>query len=162
MPSTASPSDLAFERLEHEVAVLLRRARGVSGALAREVHPELDAAAYGLLAHIDEMGSVRVTDLASFFGVGKPTVSRQIALLERLALVGRSANDEDARSRFVVLTPRGRQLLERARAARRRRIREQLAMWPLDDVAHFAELLHRFNSTGGTAAAAPPPDPALP
>ena len=155
MPGTASPSDLAFEQLEHEVAVLLRRARGVSGALAREVHPELDAAAYGLLAHIDDIGSVRVTDLAAFFGVGKPTVSRQIALLERLALVARSSNDDDARSRFVVLTDRGRHLLERARSARRERMRQQLASWAPEEVSSFAALLHRFNGTGGTAAAAP-------
>ena len=155
MPGTASPSDLAFEQLEHEVAVLLRRARGVSGALAREVHPELDAAAYGLLAHIDDIGSVRVTDLAAFFGVGKPTVSRQIALLERLALVARWSNDDDARSRFVVLTDRGRHLLEQARSARRERMRQQLASWAPEEVASFATLLHRFNGTGGTAAAAP-------
>jgi DNA-binding MarR family transcriptional regulator len=123
----------------------MRRARGLSGALARDVHPELDAAAYGLLARIDEVGSVRVTDLASYFSVGKPTVSRQIALLERLALVQRAQNDEDARSRQLSLTDGGRELLDRARNARRERCQVTLETWSTEDVAAFATLLRRFN-----------------
>jgi len=113
--------------------------------LARDVHPELDAAAYGLLARIDEVGSVRVTDLASYFSVGKPTVSRQIALLERLALVQRAQNDEDARSRQLSLTDGGRELLDRARNARRERCQVTLETWSTEDVAAFATLLRRFN-----------------
>ncbi len=148
MPTIASPPDHAHARLEHELAVLLRRARGASGALAREVHPDLDAAAYGLLAHIDDMSRVRVTDLAAYFGVGKPTVSRQIALLEQLDLVTRAANDEDARSRYVRLTPQGRERVQQARSARRTRMQRQLASWPPEDVAAFAVLLRRFNATG--------------
>ena len=136
----------AYEELEHELAVVLRRARGLSGALARDVHPDLDASAYGLLARIDEVGSVRVTDLASYFSVGKPTVSRQIALLEQLSLVQRSQNDEDARSRYLSLTDTGRALLARSRAARRERTRLTLESWSTDDVATFATLLRRFNN----------------
>ena len=136
----------AYDELEHELAVVMRRARGLSGALARDVHPELDAAAYGLLARIDEVGTVRVTDLASYFSVGKPTVSRQVALLEQLSLVRRTQNDEDARSRRLTLTTRGRTLLARAREARRAHLREQLGSWSTDDVKALAELLQRFNS----------------
>jgi DNA-binding MarR family transcriptional regulator len=137
----------AYEELEHELAVVMRRARGLSGALAREVHPELDASAYGLLARIDEVGSVRVTDLASYFSVGKPTVSRQIALLEQLELVQRTQNDEDARSRHLTLTEAGRVLLARSREARLEHTRSILESWSIDDVASFATLLRRFNET---------------
>jgi DNA-binding MarR family transcriptional regulator len=144
---TAPSRDEAYALLEHELAVLLRRARGTSGSLAREVHPDLDAAAYGLLARIEDEGRVRVTDLATYFGVGKPTVSRQITLLERLDLVARAANDEDARSRYVTLTPEGRERVRRARSARRVRMQSQVASWPPEDVATFAALLHRYNDT---------------
>jgi DNA-binding MarR family transcriptional regulator len=137
----------AYEELEHELAVVMRRARGISGALARDVHPELDASAYGLLARIDEVGSVRVTDLASYFSVGKPTVSRQVALLEQLSLVQRTQNDEDARSRHVSLTETGHELLARAREARQERTRHTLEAWTAEDVAQFATLLRRFNET---------------
>ena len=138
---------VAYDQLEHELAVVMRRARGLSGALARDVHPELDAAAYGLLARIDEVGTVRVTDLASYFSVGKPTVSRQVALLEQLSLVRRTQNDEDARSRHLSLTDAGRALLEKAREARREHTRTSLDSWSTEDVALFATLLRRFNET---------------
>jgi Transcriptional regulators len=137
----------AYEELEHELAVVMRRARGISGAMARDVHPELDASAYGLLTRIDEVGSVRVTDLASYFSVGKPTVSRQVALLEQLSLVQRTQNDEDARSRHVSLTEAGHALLARAREARQERTRLTLEAWTAEDVAQFATLLRRFNET---------------
>jgi DNA-binding MarR family transcriptional regulator len=140
-----APQGAAYEELEHELAVVMRRARGLSGAWARDVHPDLDPSAYGLLARIDEVGSVRVTDLASYFSVGKPTVSRQVALLEQLGLVRRTQNDEDARSRHVSLSESGRALLERARDARREHTRATLEAWTADDVATFATLLRRFN-----------------
>jgi DNA-binding MarR family transcriptional regulator len=142
-----APRGVAYDELEHELAVVMRRARGLSGALARDVHPDLDAAAYGLLARIDEVGTVRVTDLASYFSVGKPTVSRQVALLEQLDLVKRTQNEEDARSRHLSLTDAGRALLESAREARRERTRTTLDSWSTEDVALFATLLHRFNET---------------
>ena len=136
---------VAYDELEHELAVVMRRARGLSGALARDVHPELDAAAYGLLARIDEVGTVRVTDLASYFSVGKPTVSRQVALLEQLQLVRRTQNEEDARSRHLSLTDAGRALLDKAREARRERTRATLDSWSTEEVATFATLLRRYN-----------------
>ncbi len=145
--SQTGRASAALEHLEHELAVLLRRSRGISGALAREVHPGLDAAAYGLLARIDESKGLRITDLADHLNVGKPTVSRQVSLLEDLGLVQRTASDQDARSRRLALTARGRTLLGRAREARRTHLREQLDTWSADDVQTLAELLHRFNST---------------
>jgi DNA-binding MarR family transcriptional regulator len=137
----------AYDELEHELAVVMRRARGLSGALARDVHPDVDASAYGLLARIEEVGSVRVTDLASYFSVGKPTVSRQVALLEQMALVQRTQNEEDARSRHLSLTDAGRAVLERAREARRERTRATLEAWSSEEVTQFATLLRRFNES---------------
>jgi DNA-binding MarR family transcriptional regulator len=145
--SHTARTSAALEQLEHELAVLLRRSRGISGALARDVHPDLDAAAYGLLARIDESKGLRITDLAEYLNVGKPTVSRQVALLENLGLVQRTASDQDARSRRLALTSRGRTVLARAREARRTHLREQLQYWPADDVKSLAALLQRFNST---------------
>ena len=54
--STAgSGVDQAFLSLERELAVFLRRARATSGEMSREVHPDMEAAAYGLLVCLDEM-----------------------------------------------------------------------------------------------------------
>ena len=134
------------EQLEHELGVLLRRARSFSGQIAREVHPDLEPGAYAILVRLAETGGTRLTDLADWFGVGKPTVSRQVAVLERLALVARTADPGDARAQVIRLTDLGADRLGTARAGRRDRFRALLGTWPQDDVRSLAGLLHRFNA----------------
>ncbi|CAM5715813.1 hypothetical protein SVIOM342S_05110 [Streptomyces violaceorubidus] len=41
--------------------------------MAREVHPDLESSAYGLLVRLGECGGQRATDLAAYIGVGKAT-----------------------------------------------------------------------------------------
>ena len=57
---TAGPT--AYGEVERELAVLLRRARAWNRDVATEVHPDLQPAAYALLARVDEVGSVRASD----------------------------------------------------------------------------------------------------
>ena len=147
--------DDALALVEHELAVLLRRARAFSGQFAREFHPDLDAGAYALMIWLDDVGSARLTELAAFFGVGKPTVSRQIQLLERLDLVTRTADDHDRRAQSLSLTPNGAARLRLVRTARRERFRTLFAPWPDSDVAELGELLGRLNQAMGSSAADP-------
>lgn len=144
--ATASRADnAAVEALELELAVLLRRARAFSAQIAREVHPDLEPGAYGLLVRLAATGGERLTDLAAAFGVGKPTVSRQVAVLERLRLLERTPDPDDARAQVLRLSPDGAARLESARSARRERFRGLLARWPETDVESLARLLQRFN-----------------
>jgi len=53
-----------YSRVEQELAILLRRAHASSGDLSREVHSDLQAAAYALLARLHHLGSVRAADLS--------------------------------------------------------------------------------------------------
>ncbi len=64
----------AFGRLEREIALLLRRARVISQRLAGELHPDLDGAAYGLLALLQDLGPLRAGDLVLRLGQDKSTV----------------------------------------------------------------------------------------
>jgi hypothetical protein len=48
--SVAQRNSHGYYRVEHEVAILLRRAHSNTGDLSREVHPDLQATAYALLA----------------------------------------------------------------------------------------------------------------
>lgn len=136
-----------MQLLERELGVLLRRARGTWGQLAREVHPDLEPAAYGILARIADAGDVRLTDLAAWFGVGKPTMSRQVSQLEKLELIERAPDPDDARAQRVGLTVEGAERVARARQARNAHFRERLASWPAADVRALADLLHRLNAT---------------
>jgi DNA-binding MarR family transcriptional regulator len=133
--------------LERELAVLLRRARGRWAQLAREVHPDLDPAAYGLLLRIEDAGTARMTDLSTYFGVGKPTISRQVQLLETLGLVERSADATDGRAQSLTLTEEGLHRVRRVRSARGAQVRAMLSTWPTDDIGTLAALLRRFNET---------------
>lgn len=136
---------------------MFRRARAFSGQFAREFHPELDAGAYGLLLWLDDVGSARLTDMAAFFGVGKPTVSRQIHLLERLELVTRTEDPEDRRAQTLTLTPGGATRVHEVREARRARFRTLFEGWPETDVETLATLLARVNGIlGGEVGPATP------
>ncbi len=145
-PPCAGDDDVAA--LERELSVLLRRARSFSGELARTVHPELEAAAYGLLMHVVD-GGARATDLAEYFGIDKSTVSRQVRLLEQLGLLCREPDPGDARVLRLVATQEGVRRLSAARDARRRRVEERLTGWDTDDVGRLAGLLARYNAAAG-------------
>ena len=143
-PTPTEPG--SYRALEHQLALLLRRARAMSKDLAREVHPGMESEAYGLLVRISEGGNVRAADLASYFGIGKATVSRQITLLETLGLVQRAPDPDDGRAAVLSLTPDGQQRLSVVREARRAQYHRRMQDWEPADVQQLARLLERFNT----------------
>ncbi|MGW1703967.1 MarR family winged helix-turn-helix transcriptional regulator [Streptomyces sp. 061-3] len=142
----ATGVDHEFLALERELAVFLRRARSSSGEMAREVHPELESAAYGLLVQLESAGQQRATDLAAYFGVGKATMSRQLRALEDLGLVAREPDPADGRAFLVHLTDEGLARYRSVRDARRERYVRKLADWDRAEVAELARLLHHLNT----------------
>jgi DNA-binding MarR family transcriptional regulator len=138
--------DGEFLALERELTVFLRRARANSGEMAREVHPDLEPAAYGLLVRLEECGAQRATELAGYIGVGKATMSRQLRALEELGFVGREPDPADGRAWLVSLTESGREHFGRVRDARRMRYVRQLDGWDRREVAELARLLHQLNA----------------
>ncbi|MGI4893935.1 MAG: MarR family winged helix-turn-helix transcriptional regulator [Janthinobacterium lividum] len=133
-------------QLERELAILLRRSRAISRETARTVHPDLEPEAYSLLVRLDDVGEARPSDLAAFFSIGKPTLSRQVQLLERLGLVSRGADPTDGRAVRLTLSPEGLQKVHAARAARRQRLFTLLEDWPADDMTRLASLVGRLNA----------------
>jgi DNA-binding MarR family transcriptional regulator len=132
--------------LERELTVFLRRARAFSGEMAREVHPELEPAAYGLFVRLDDGGPQRATDLAVYFGVGKATISRQLRVLENFGLIYRAPDPDDGRASLIHLTPRGRDRFRSVREARRAQYVRRLASWDPAEIAELARLLHQLNT----------------
>ncbi|WP_343235203.1 MarR family transcriptional regulator [Streptomyces sp. SID10853] len=138
--------DHEFLALERELTVFLRRARASSGEMSRAVHPDLEAAAYGLLVCLDEWGGQRATDLAAYIGVGRATMSRQLRSLENLGLVTREQDPGDGRAFLVQLTVEGRERMRRVRDARRSEYVRKLDGWDRSEVAELARLLHHLNA----------------
>ncbi|GAB2829032.1 MarR family transcriptional regulator [Streptomyces daliensis] len=149
-----------FLDLERELAVFLRRARASSGEMAREVHPELEPAAYGLLVRLEDAGPQRATDLAAYFGVGKATMSRQLRALDVLGLIARTPDPADGRASLLQLTPEGRERFTRVRNARRAEYGRKLAAWDPAEIAELARLLHRLNGTAESDPEATDPESA--
>jgi DNA-binding MarR family transcriptional regulator len=145
---TAVDAHQAFVRLEREIGLLLRRSRAISARLAAELHPDLDGAAYGLLALLQDTGPLRASDLVARLGLDKSTVSRQISSLVALGLVDRSADPGDGRAQVLTPSSEGAARLARIREARRARWEADLAHWPAEDVEALGELLGRLNQIG--------------
>jgi DNA-binding MarR family transcriptional regulator len=138
----------AYVRVEREIGLLLRRSRAISARLSRELHPDLDGAAYGLLALLQDTGPLRASDLVARLGLDKSTVSRQVSTLVELGLVTREADPADGRAQVLSTSPEGAARLSRIRDVRRARWEADLADWPAEDVDTLGELLARLNRIG--------------
>ena len=134
-----------FGALERELRLIIRRAQSSSAQTAKRVHPELEASAYPLLAHISQHPGTRGSDLAAHFGVGRATISRQLSRLVELGLVHREVDPDDTRGQRITLTEDGNARFERARASRIGMFEQALAGWDRADVAQLATLLHRYS-----------------
>lgn len=144
-PAPAPAPAPAIESLEQELSVLWRRARAASQRVAKAVHPNLEPAAYGLLVLLQRRGPLRLTDLAAAIGVGKPSVSRQVVILEGLGLVEKQADPEDGRAQAISLTSLGQEQLLRAQRAREEHFRLLLSSWDEAEVQALSTLLHKLN-----------------
>ncbi|SFQ00762.1 transcriptional regulator, MarR family [Geodermatophilus dictyosporus] len=138
----------SFVRLEREIGLLLRRSRAISARLARELHPDLDGAAYGLLALLQDAGPLRASDLVARLGLDKSTVSRQVSSLVELGMVTREPDPDDGRAQVLTTSAEGSARLARIREARRARWEADLSGWPAQDVATLGDLLARLNRLG--------------
>jgi DNA-binding MarR family transcriptional regulator len=121
-----------------------------STSIAAEVHPDLDVASYTVLVTISDLerslpGGVRAIDVADTLGLHKSTMSRNIAVLERLGLVAREQSVDDARARILTITESGRASLDATITARRARVSSILSRWSADDVRDLARLLGQLN-----------------
>lgn len=90
---------------------------------------------------------MRLTDLAQFIGVGKPSVSRQIAFLEQIGLIAKEADPKDGRAQILTLTTEGEAKMHDVQDARQQVFRERLHEWPLAELRDFAEAMAKLNAT---------------
>jgi DNA-binding MarR family transcriptional regulator len=132
------------------MADLWRRRRARVRLLARQVHPQLDPAAYPLVVLLATRGPLRLTELGAALELDKSTVSRQVDSIVRLGLAERSPDPSDARARLIRLTTDGRARAGRLQEEQLGNWRASLATWPEADVRQLTALLHRLGQTGLT------------
>jgi DNA-binding MarR family transcriptional regulator len=105
---------------------------------------DLDRALFPLLVRVERRGPLAIGELADQCGRDYTTVSRQITTLERLGLVARRVNAQDARVRDVAATPKGRAISRRLDRGRERLMTSVFATWDRRDVAMLARLLRQL------------------
>ena len=143
---TAGKEQLLNE-LEAEMATLIRRIRRVITERAREVHEELQPAAYFILANLVEHGPKRASALVEEFGIDKGAISRQVQQLVDLGLVERTPDPADGRAMMLGVTDEGRSRLTDTSRQRRKLLDERLSGWSDDELAVFVTALGRYNRT---------------
>src|ERR1700722_5520824 len=98
----------AIESALHSLARRLGRAR-LKDYIARQAGEDIDQAGIAVLYALHtETVSLRITDLAARLGIDPPAVTRKAQQLERLGLVSRARDAEDARASRLQLTAAGR------------------------------------------------------
>lgn len=136
--------DSGVSAVEHEVVAFITRVRAGAAVGARDLHPDLTASAYRILVRVDADTHPRITDLASAFEVGKPTMSRQVAALEAMGFVRRRPDPSDGRVALVSLTDAGSSALTTARSRRHEWVGHLLRDFSDHELATFSTLLSRF------------------
>ena len=105
---------------------------------------DLDRALFPLLARVERRGPLAIGELAELCGRDYTTVSRQVTKLEELGLVVRQVNAEDARSKEVVVTRKGRRITTALDGAREKIMTALLADWDKKELAEMARLLRKL------------------
>jgi DNA-binding MarR family transcriptional regulator len=126
-----------------DLAVFLNRPQRDRGLL-REANVSLDRALFPLLTLIGRYGPVGVVELGELVGRDYTTVSRQLAKLEHLGLVRRSASTVDGRKRSAAVTASGRRMTRALDEARGRLASVVFAEWSERDLQALVRLMRRF------------------
>ena len=149
-PPESDPSVASIER----AMVAIRRSqqrrrlgRAASGQLPRGVAP----AAIAVVDALDELASQGVSaptvgEVAEAMQSDPSRASRAVSQAVEAGLVRRSADQQDGRRSCLELTARGRTLIERVRASRRRFFSDATSSWSRADRETFAALLTRFTT----------------
>lgn len=136
--------EATLDSLERELSVFVRRALRLFWSEKRD-EDVLDRWNYALLVRLLEEGPLRVGEMARRFGIDKSTASRHLGKLEEEGLVEAVADERDARSVLLRITPRGEARLIEVRQARMQPIRRLFDTWPREDQEELSRLLARLN-----------------
>lgn len=144
---TATERDAHVKELQHEFYRLFLRRRRNAIELAQSIDPTIEPAAYTVLFTLQKEGSQRMTAISRHLGIGKPTLSRQLAALEQRGFITKTADPDDGRALVVALSDEGRHRLEAAQSERAQRYMHMLEPWSEDEIMNLSGLLRKLNQT---------------
>lgn len=105
---------------------------------------KLDRALFPLLARVAMNPDINVAEMANIVGRDHSTVSRQVIKLEELGLLVRRPDPDDSRSRRLVLSPHGQEIMARIAEIRRQWMEAHFRSWPPNDRDRLIELIEKM------------------
>lgn len=113
--------------------------RLVIGRLIRSIRQHsaggLTPSQVSALATIEELGPIRISDLAAHESVGAPVATRVTSSLEELGYIKRLQDSQDKRAWLVELTPSGQKVLKNLWEARTIGINQRIQMLSKSEIA---------------------------
>jgi DNA-binding MarR family transcriptional regulator len=127
-----------------QIGLFFRRAQTLF-QLVRPSDDAVERSSYILLGIIASEGPIRLTTLAMIAQLNLSTISRQVAVLEGMALIARESDPADGRASLVRVTESGQTILDRSRERWLTELTKMLAHWNEADRTEFARLFIRLN-----------------
>lgn len=151
--SPPAPDDLGTD--------LLRAAAALTRWASRHASLDLPLAQARLLSLVQELGPVRIGELAAADHCSQPTMSTQVQRLETEGWLQRSVDPDDSRASLISLTSSGQRTLDRAREARRAVVEPILQNLDATDRARLrdaVDVIERILAAASPAATPPRKD----
>jgi DNA-binding MarR family transcriptional regulator len=118
---------------------------------------DLSRTGWELLRRVEDLGPIRVSQLAELMDLSLPVTSRALQRLEDDGLVARRPDPDDGRATRFVATPAGAEARALIQRAMHDELATVLAMWPAAEREGLAGLLPRLVADMRAVGAAPPP-----
>jgi DNA-binding MarR family transcriptional regulator len=142
-PAALRTSESAFRELIRTLGLLERVQQTYFAQFG------LSGAQWGVLRNLhraegEGLAGLRLTDLSERLLVRPPSVTGVVDRLERAGLVERAGSPTDLRAKHVVLTDRGRELVERVLVVHGKQIDAVLGGFRAGELMEFHRLLSQF------------------
>jgi len=149
------PTEDEYLAIARQLGMFLRRAERLhAGVRSGADGFGLERSTFMLLGQIASDGPVRLSTLAADLCVDLSVVSRQVAALESVGLVARTADPSDRRASLIRVTDIGQKIFTRKRDRFLSVLRGILSDWTSTERQEFARLFARFNEALATTAVA--------
>jgi DNA-binding MarR family transcriptional regulator len=106
--------------------------------------------AYRVLATLDDIGPVGISQLAEADGIAQPTMSVQVAALVQEGYVSKAPDPSDARAQILTLTDAGRAYLQTNRERVTTVVRGRLDDHSEDEIATAISVLTSLTEKGNS------------
>lgn len=135
-----------YARLATELTLLLRAMKALHAHAVEQTHMPCELAGAVVLARLEALGPVRLTELAQALGLDPSSVSRHVTALERAGLVTREKDPTDQRALHLVLTAQGEDAVRALAAARAEALATLTPGWSTEEIDDLADRLARLHT----------------